>query len=678
MFKKTIASIMAIIMALSVAAVPTVGLENLTAEASQSSDIYVVEGDYIYSINDDNTVTINRYTGSGTNVDIPSEIAGKTVTVIGDYYEIDEEENNLGVRVGAFDGCSTIVSVNIPDTVKELKSAFSECENLESISFGNSVEEIPFAVCFGLKKLQNVSFGNNVKTIGSQAFDNCPELKSIVVPESVTDIGDYAFGFKNGIGGEVTDGFALFCANDSAALSYAKSNNLFYHLMYKDFIYSINSDGTITIESYTGNDKNVTVPSDIGGKTVAAIGTYSGNNPSQTGNGGALGVAVGAFEENTTIKSVIIPDSVIKIESSAFADCSNLESAELGKGIKTIGSFAFFDCTKLTNVFLPMSITEIGVKAFGFNSGSEAANGLTITCPPSGVGEKYAKENNISYVLSKAESPDAAGTISVAANKTNSVTLSWNAVNNAEGYIIYRYDTANKKWIRLAKQTKTSYTVSNLEAGTSYWFAVKTYITADGKEIGAKTLSKVFTSTSPVLVSKVTASANTDSSVKLSWTKTSRATDYVVYRYNTSTVKWVRLGKTKNTSFTVTNLPSGTSYWFAVKSVRTLSNGNEVGATKLTKVFTSTCPAKTEFTVKSVKKGTAAFSWKKVSGATGYIVYYKKSTSDTWHRLKVTSGTSFTATNLKSKNYIFTVKAYKVTGGNTYNGKFIAKTVRVK
>ena len=51
-------------------------------------------GDFNYTINENNEITIIRYRGSLSSVDIPSVIDGKTVTTIGDY---------------AFDGCKSLI-----------------------------------------------------------------------------------------------------------------------------------------------------------------------------------------------------------------------------------------------------------------------------------------------------------------------------------------------------------------------------------------------------------------------------------------------------------------------------------------------------------------------------------------------------------------------------------------
>ena len=74
----------------------------------------------------------------------------------------------------------------------------------------------------------------------------------------------------------------------------------------------------------------------------------------------------------------------------------------------------------------------------------------------------------------------------------NKVKLSWTKVSGAEGYIVYKYDS-KKGFIRVTKtkNTNNSYTVSGLNKGTSYKFAVKAYKTIDGKECVSKTYPTV-------------------------------------------------------------------------------------------------------------------------------------------------------------------------------------------
>ena len=68
--------------------------------------------------------------------------------------------------------------------------------------------------------------------------------------------------------------------------------------------------------------------------------------------------------DQSLLESVIIPNSVTTIESSAFSDCSSLTSVNLGNSVKSIGNYAFDGCSSLTSINIPDSVTSIGYNAF--------------------------------------------------------------------------------------------------------------------------------------------------------------------------------------------------------------------------------------------------------------------------------------------------------------------------
>jgi hypothetical protein len=71
-----------------------------------------------------------------------------------------------------------------------------------------------------------------------------------------------------------------------------------------------------------------------------------------------------SFFNKTSIKTVVIPNSVTKIGNEAFSSCYALETVETLGGVTDIGSSAFKDCYKLTDIEIPSSVKTIRTSAF--------------------------------------------------------------------------------------------------------------------------------------------------------------------------------------------------------------------------------------------------------------------------------------------------------------------------
>ena len=83
-----------------------------------------------------------------------------------------------------------------------------------------------------------------------------------------------------------------------------------------------------------------------------------------------------AFFDCYSLKSLVIPGSIIQIDGQAFDYCSNLSSVTFEQGIQTIASLAFRNCSSLTSAILPKSLISVGSAAFQYCS-----NLATISIP---------------------------------------------------------------------------------------------------------------------------------------------------------------------------------------------------------------------------------------------------------------------------------------------------------
>ena len=75
-------------------------------------------------------------------------------------------------------------------------------------------------------------------------------------------------------------------------------------------------------------------------------------------------IKAGAFEGNTDLKEVILPNSLEYIYANAFKGCSNLEKINLPESLTLIGESAFENCTSLKEITIPSLVQTISKKAF--------------------------------------------------------------------------------------------------------------------------------------------------------------------------------------------------------------------------------------------------------------------------------------------------------------------------
>ena len=98
------------------------------------------------------------------------------------------------------------------------------------------------------------------------------------------------------------------------------------------FEYKLNSDNeTISISKYKGSDEQIRIPEKIDGHIVT-------------------GILYDAFKWSD-MNTVVIPDTVTDIASSAFDECKSLENVVLPNSLKTMVTSSFRSCEKLGAVY---------------------------------------------------------------------------------------------------------------------------------------------------------------------------------------------------------------------------------------------------------------------------------------------------------------------------------------
>lgn len=369
-----------------------------------ASAIDSVSGEWSYDV-EDGAITITGYSGTATELVVPSEIDGNKVSGIGAY---------------AFLGSSTIENVVISDGVKTIgDSAFYECSALKTVSIGADVEEIgDFAfgysdallnisvssknknycsvdnVLFNKEKTEilqypvaNVATFYNIPetvvTIKTGAFEKSANLVSVNIPTSVKTIERAAF-------------------NDSDALK---------SIIIPDSVEVIDWRAF----SYCDKLENITMS-----KNIAKIGGYAFDytlwykNQMKNANGV---IYIGDFAYNSNFENDAKVDLVLKAGTRGVADLAfaakNVISITLPDTLEYIGERAFLinyldfedECAK--NVVIPKSVKGIEEYGIGYYVSGAGVAGFVgrdiipefkIEGVAGSVAEAYAKEKGIEFV----------------------------------------------------------------------------------------------------------------------------------------------------------------------------------------------------------------------------------------------------------------------------------------
>ena len=199
------------------------------------------------------------------------------------------------------------------------------------------------------------------------------------------------------------------------------------------------------------------------------------------------------------------------------------------------------------------------------------------------------KTNYSGYTTVKAETPPAAvKNARVTSTTATWITLEWERNANVTGYAIEQYKGG--KWTQIAvtkNNTTLKFIVKGLNPDTRYSFRIRAYKTNGTKTTYGGYVSMAGT-TRIANVAKFNATALSQTAVKLSWSRNTIASGYVIEQYKGG--KWTQINviKDKNvTTMVVGPLAKGTTYSFRMKSFKTVDGSNRFSEYISAKVTTA-------------------------------------------------------------------------------------------
>jgi RHS repeat-associated protein len=238
------------------------------------------------------------------------------------------------------------------------------------------------------------------------------------------------------------------------------------------------------------------------------------------------------------------------------------------------------------------------------------------------------------------------------------LSLSWNGVPWAATYTI-KYGTAPGVYgTSVDVGNVTSFNLSGLMNGTTYYVVV-TAVNTTGISPVSNERSAVPLLPAPVLNTPVTGSTQ----VTLSWAAVGGANAYTL-KYGTATGVYTTTVNVGNvTSYTVTGLTNGTTYYFVLNAVNAI--GTSVLSAEKSAVPQLSVPAVPVLNAPTIGNGQITLTWNDVAWAKSYKVSYGTSTGVYSTSRNVGNVTSFTVPALTNgMTYYFTVASVNTVGSS--------------
>lgn len=310
----------------------------------------------------------------------------------------------------------TLEEIILPESLQTIgKNAFGECGNLREITIPKNVEVLHSNTFSSCKKLERIHFSYGLKEIEQRLFAHCNQLKEVVFPPSLEVVETQIFSmcsllerveFQSDIGD--TDTICYLCPNikevvinkvapTTEQLEDAKAKEVAKTLVVETPVSTqaptlkqlreswrfskVKGGSTFTkdkglieveeglrVSGYKGLSEVVTLPKELDDGTKIVSTSFSNNgafNPIKKLTIDANITTIGAKTfQYCDLEEINIPESVTKIETSAFLGCRNLKEITIPKSVEVLPTGVFFTCSSLEKVNLSEGLTEIGSGAF--------------------------------------------------------------------------------------------------------------------------------------------------------------------------------------------------------------------------------------------------------------------------------------------------------------------------
>lgn len=276
--------------------------------------------------------------------------------------------------------------------------------------------------------------------------------------------------------------------------------------------------------------------------------------------------------------------------------------------------------------------------------------------------------------------PKTVENLKVATVSTSSVKLTWNKVDGATGYIVYRQGTSDTtKYYTIAileSNTEISYLDKDLSSAMPHEYRVLAYKTVNDKKYVGEYTSETGC-TYPAKSSGIKATSQTTEAIKIKWNAIARVDGYRIYKIVDGTYTLIKTVSSSSTDYVIRGLTAGSLYKFAVAGYKNYDTNAKTCTAIGSKVILEavTAPAvTTSFTSSNRSTNSLTLNWKAVSGATGYYIYKKSyTTGEIYMRKEIENGATVSYKDeelLSGESQYYRIAAYKEINGKKVVGDY--------
>ena len=489
--------------------------------------------------------------------------------------------------------------------------AFVNCSQLTSVSLPDDLQMINYWAFGYCEKLTSLHIPSGVYWIGNNAFDSCTGLTALILPYALTNTGYHAF------------------QNCSALKTVAIPRRI----------------AAITNGSFAGCNALTTV--NFGGDQADWNAVYIGPNNDALQRATINYTAISAPKAPTGVTVTADSSGFPVVKWNGVAGATDYEVwRSINNYYEGYGADSFW-----------RQVTQTGT-AYTDKS-DRLENGVSYlymirAISADGTRSAFSAAVEFTYENDRPAAPVVKIGNSATSGKP---VLTWNTVEGATSYRIYRSTSKGSGYSLLGTTTATGYTNTGAKAGTTYYYRVKAC-----NDAGLSPYSNIVSGNvvvTPKPSAPVVKIGNSASSGKpmLTWNAVSGATSYKVYRAASQNGTYSLLGTVTATSYTNTGAKAGTAYWYKVKAV------NSAGESAYSNIVSGRATVTTLTMGHSATSGKPQLTWKAVSGAASYKVYRATSKNGAYSVINTTKALTYTNTGAAlGTPYYYKVEALNASG----------------